>query len=104
MPLTFRIGGSIDVLSFLPSLAERQSLRLALEALHPRSYPERVNLGLEYSFLGMGHLRLGYLFNYDERNLTYGAGIQLGPLKIDYALTPFGVFDSVSRLSVGIAR
>ena len=104
LPLTFRIGGSIDVLSFLPSLAERQSLRLALEALHPRSYPERVNLGLEYSFLGMGHLRLGYLFNYDERNLTYGAGIQLGPLKIDYALTPFGVFDNVSRLSVGIAR
>ena len=104
LPLTFRIGGSIDVLSFVPSLAEKQSLRMALEALHPRSYPERVNLGLEYSFMNMGHLRLGYLFNYDERNLTYGAGIKLGPLKIDYALTPFGVFDSVSRISIGIAR
>ena len=54
--------------------------------------------------MNMGHLRLGYLFNYDERNLTYGAGIKLGPLKIDYALTPFGVFDSVSRISIGIAR
>ena len=104
LPLTFRIGGSIDVLSFVPSLAEKQSLRMALEALHPRSYPERVNLGLEYSFMNIGHLRLGYLFNYDERNLTYGAGIKLGPLKIDYALTPFGVFDSVSRISIGIAR
>ena len=104
LPLTFRVGGSIEVLSFLPSLSDKQSLKMAVEALHPRSHPERVNLGLEYSFMDMGHLRLGYLFNYDERNLTYGAGIKLGPLKIDYALTPFGVFDSVSRISIGIAR
>ncbi len=104
LPLTFRVGGSIDILSFLPSLSDKQSLKMAVEALHPRSHPERVNLGLEYSFMDMGRLRLGYLFNYDERNLTYGAGIKLGPLKIDYALTPFGVFDSVSRISIGIAR
>ena len=104
LPLTFRIGGSIDVFSFFPSFSEKQSLRMALEALHPRSHPERLNLGLEYSFMGMGHLRLGYLFNYDERNLTYGGGIKIGPLKVDYALTPFGVFDSVNRISVSIAR
>ena len=54
--------------------------------------------------MGMGHLRFGYLFNYDERNLTYGGGIKIGPLKVDYALTPFGVFDSVNRISVSIAR
>ena len=104
LPLTFRIGGSIDILSFVPSLNEKQSLTIALEALHPRSYPERMNLGFEYSFMDMGYLRAGYLFNYDERNLTYGAGFKLGPLKIDYALTPFGVFDSVNRISIGIAR
>ena len=104
LPLTFRIGGSIDVFSFFPSFSEKQSLRMAMEALHPRSHPERLNLGLEYSFMGMGHLRLGYLFNYDERNLTYGGGIKIGPLKVDYALTPFGVFDSVNRISVSIAR
>ena len=104
LPLTFRIGGSMDILSFLPSVNEKHSLDFALEALHPRSYPERVNLGFEYSFRKLGHLRAGYLFNYDERNLTFGAGFKLGPLSIDYALTPFGVFDNVSRLSIGIAR
>ena len=104
LPLTFRVGGSIDALSFFPSLSDKQSLKMAVEALHPRSHPERVNLGLEYSFMGIGQLRLGYLFNYDQRDLTYGAGVKLGPLKIDYALTPFGVFDSVSRISIGIAR
>ena len=70
----------------------------------PRSYPERVNLGLEYSFMSIGYMRLGYLYNYDERDLTYGAGFKLGPLSIDYALTPFGVFDSVNRISIGISR
>ena len=104
LPLTFRVGGSIDALSFFPSLSDKQSLKMAIEALHPRSHPERVNLGLEYSFMGIGQLRLGYLFNYDQRDVTYGAGVKLGPLKIDYALTPFGVFDSVSRISIGIAR
>ena len=59
--LTFRIGGSMDILSFLPSVNEKHSLEFALEALHPRSYPERVNLGFEYSFRKLGHLRAGYL-------------------------------------------
>ncbi len=104
LPLTFRIGGSIDILSFVPIFAEKQTLLMAIEALHPRSHPERLNLGLEYSFMEIGYLRLGYLFNYDERNLTYGVGFKIGPLKIDYALTPFGVFDSVNRISIGIAR
>ena len=75
----------------------------AVDALHPRSYPERLNVGLEYSFNKLAHLRIGYLDNYDERNLTYGFGIAMGSLKIDYALTPFGVFDSVNRLSIGIS-
>ena len=75
-----------------------------MDALHPRSHPERVNLGLEYSFMDIAYARLGYLYNYDERGLTYGAGVNVGPLKIDYALTPFGVFDNVSRISIGIAR
>jgi len=104
LPLTFRIGGSIDLFSFVPSIGEKQSLLLAVDALHPRSYPERLNLGLEYSFMSIGYMRLGYLYNYDERDLTYGAGFKLGPLSIDYALTPFGVFDSVNRISIGISR
>ena len=44
-------------LSFFPSFSEKQSLRMALEALHPRSHPERLNLGLEYSFLWNGEFK-----------------------------------------------
>ena len=54
--------------------------------------------------MNIAYARVGYLYNYAERGLTYGAGVNVGPLKIDYALTPFGVFDNVSRISIGIAR
>ena len=104
LPLTFRIGGSLELLGFTPLADKSQSLVLALEALHPRSYPERMNIGLEYSFMRIANLRMGYLYNYDERGLTYGGGVKIGPLSIDYALTPFGIFDNVSRVSIGIAK
>ena len=63
-----------------------------------------MNIGLEYSFKKMANIRLGYLYNYDERGLTFGGGVEIGPISIDYALTPFGIFDDVSRLSIGIAK
>ena len=104
LPLTFRIGGSLDLFGFTPFSGKSQSLLLIVDALHPRSYPERMNIGLEYSFKKMANIRLGYLYNYDERGLTFGGGVEIGPISIDYALTPFGIFDDVSRLSIGIAK
>ena len=49
-------------------------------------------------------LRVGYLHNYDERSLTYGLGAKIGPVVINYALTPFGIFDTVSRISIGLVK
>ena len=104
LPLTFRIGCSINIFKLTPSFSKSHSLLLAIDALHPRSYTQRMNIGLEYSFMGIISTRFGYLHNYDERNFTFGAGVKLGAFKINYALTPFGVFDTVSRLSIGISK
>ena len=38
LPLTFRIGCSIDVFKLIPSSSKSHSLLLAIDALHPRSY------------------------------------------------------------------
>ena len=103
LPLTFRIGASINILNLISSIGKPHSLLLAIDALHPRSYSERLNIGIEYSFMDYITTRVGYLHNYDERSLTYGAGVSLGFLTIDYALTPFGVFDSVNRLGINIS-
>ena len=104
LPLTFRIGCSIDIVKLIPSFPESHSLLLAIDALHPRSYTQRVNAGLEYSYMNIISTRIGYLHNYDERDFTFGAGVKLGMFKINYALTPFGVFDTVSRVSIGISK
>ena len=104
LPLTFRIGCSIDVFKLIPSSTKSHSLLFAIDALHPRSYEQRINVGLEYSFLNIISTRIGYLHNYDERDFTFGAGVRLGMFKINYALTPFGVFDTVSRVSIGISK
>ena len=104
LPLTFRIGCSIDVFKLIPSSTKSHSLLFAIAALHPRSYEQRINAGLEYSFMNIISTRIGYLHNYDERDFTFGAGVKLGMFKINYALTPFGVFDTVSRVSIGISK
>ena len=107
LPLTFTIGASIDVMDFLPSKPKVQQLILSVDALHPRSYSERLNVGLEYRLLNLLNLRTGYLLNYDEQDFTAGIGIQknIGLLfvSVDYAYTPSGVFDNVQRLSLKIS-
>lgn len=103
LPLTFRIGASMDVLDFFPAQGGFQSLVVSMDAVHPRSYPEYINLGLEYTLADLLAVRSGYLFQQDERGLTMGIGLhkRLGNtlLAIDYSSTPFGLFGNVNRLS-----
>lgn len=107
-PLTFKIGISMNMLDFFDDKSSNEFL-LAIDALHPRDYSERLNIGLEYSYLGMFKLRGGYRFNYDEGNFTAGAGIKysisnsLG-LKIDvsYIIMPSDRFSWPLQLTAGL--
>jgi len=107
LPLTFTIGVAADALEFLGMGGGSHSLLVAVDALHPRDYTERVHLGLEYWFMDMVALRGGYKFNYDEESFTFGGGIKYGVggigLKIDGAYSAFGVFDNVTRFTVGVS-
>jgi hypothetical protein len=105
LPLTFRIGAAMDVLDIF---GEHESpLLLAVDALHPRDYTERVHVGGEYLFKNMIALRAGYKFNYDEEGLTAGIGLKYSVagvnLKLDYSYGDVGVFDTVSRFGLGIS-
>lgn len=74
-PLTFKIGISMNILDFFEN-ESRNSMLVALDALHPRDYSERLNIGLEYSYLGLFNIRCGYRMNYDIGNFTAGAGVR----------------------------
>ena len=105
LPLTFTIGVAIDLMDFIGT--ENQSLLLAIDAIHPRDFEERLNVGAEYLLMDMFALRAGYKFNYDEEGVTAGLGFQQQlsgvKLKLDYAYADFGVFDTVNRFSVGFS-
>jgi len=109
LPLIFRIGVGI-----IPLKTEHQTLKIALDALHPNNSSEYVNSGLQYEYnvpaTGKFILRAGYkaLFLKDsEYGLTYGGGFEkylMGntKIKIDYALRDMGLFGKLSSYSLGI--
>ena len=100
LPLTFKMGISMNVLDFFENISsEGQSLKIVIDAAHPRSYPEYVILGGEYILKNTFILRGGYISNHDECSITYGFGVQKFGLAFDYAYTPFGVFDNVQSIT-----
>ena len=106
LPLTFNIGFAVDAFDIIGNVdQEMHSLTIALDAIHPRDYTERIHLGAEYWFMDMVALRGGYKFNYDEESYSFGVGVNFNvgglDLKLDYAYADFGVFDNVNRISFG---
>jgi hypothetical protein len=105
LPLTFKIGAAMDVLDLT---GEHQNpLLIAIDAIHPRDYTERIHLGGEYVYNNLIAIRAGYKFNYDEEGLTAGVGFKFTlrsvDLKLDYAYSAMDIFDTVSRFSLGIS-
>jgi len=102
LPLTFKMGVAMDVLDFLGEHPD-YSLLVDFELVHPRDYSKRYHLGGELSILEILKLRAGYKFGYDEEGLCFGAGINTGNIKLDYAYSEFGIFDFVNRVSLGLS-
>ncbi len=101
LPLTFHIGASADILSFTHFDSEEHDLDLVLEGNNPIDYSERFHIGTEYWFRQMFALRAGYKFNYDEENLSLGAGLRYKGIHFDYSYASFGEFlGSVNRFSM----
>lgn len=103
LPITFTIGVAADLFEIL-DLTQKQSLLLAVDAVHPRDYTERVHLGLEYGYNDLLFFRTGYKFNYDSEGLSVGGGVNLSlgnfATHISYALSQAGDFSPVNRVTI----
>jgi hypothetical protein len=104
LPLIFRIGVSVNAMDFFTSSNDADVLLVSVDAVHPRDYPEQINLGFEYVFMKTISLRAGYTPNNDEHSYSIGAGVQQSVqgvgLGIDYSYTPFGIFGTINRFAV----
>jgi hypothetical protein len=99
LPLAFNLGISMNVMDFFEDVPMKQSLILAVDAVHFRSHPEQLRVGLDYRVLGILSLRGGYMSAEDESDLSFGMGVSYHGATFDYAVTPFGVFDKVQRMT-----
>lgn len=106
LPLTFRVGVSMDVLKG----SYDSNLILSVDALHPSDDLEYVNIGGEYVVHDMFFLRAGYkeLFAKDsEQGLSLGGGLRYNVMgkttfNFDYSYVDFGVFEAIHTFSVSL--
>ncbi|MGE5437544.1 MAG: PorV/PorQ family protein [Syntrophothermus sp.] len=107
LPLTFEIGVSMNMTDLFNVNKDMYSFLLSVDASHPRDYSEQVSVGGEFIFMNTLALRAGYTYPTDEQEFTAGIGLKqrvLGYLLgVDYAYTPFGIFNDIHRISVNFA-
>ncbi len=100
LPLTFNIGVSMNLFDLTAWDSEQQSVMFAVQANNARSRSEQVSFALEYIYRDLISLRGGYVTEADENDVTFGLGVAAAGITVDYAYTPFGLFDNVQRFSV----
>lgn len=108
LPLTFSVGLGMNIMDLIDkSISKEHSLLLSTEFVHPNDYTDRVNTGLEYTFMNMVSLRAGYETNHDVLSWAGGVGLSqsIGDtrLEVDYAYSHTKYFNGVNRFSLDIS-
>lgn len=105
LPLTFRIGLSMDMMDVIPLNSTMHSLVLSVDTERPRDYYENIRVGGEYVFMNTFALRAGYVTPHDTQGLNAGFGLKsnLGSVgfNFDYSYSQYDTFGNVNRLVVG---
>lgn len=104
LPLNFTVGLAMDLMN-----NEMWKVTIASDAVYPNNHTSFINFGSEIVWNNLVSLRVGYnsLFKESaEEGLTAGVGFKydFGGLnvKVDYGYTDFGIFDNISRFSIGL--
>lgn len=106
-PLNLKVGLAYNWSDLFELNKAEHSLQMAVDFSKPRDFKEQVNLGLEYKFMDMVSLRVGYSTPNDEHGITTGIGLQKEidgiKINIDYSYVPWTVFSDVHQLSLHFA-
>lgn len=107
LPLTFKIGLSMNLLDLFEMQNNDHVFLFSVDAEHPRDYKEQIHIGGEYTFYNALSLRLGYVTPTDEQGINAGVGVKQNLVGInfgvDYSYLDFGVFEDVHRFSINIS-
>ncbi len=100
LPLTFRMGVTMNLIDFVSEYSDKNKLLFSIDAVHPRALNEFVSFGIDYTFLDTFSFRTGYSSGQSEYDLSYGLGVRKFGLAVDYAYLPFGVFSDVQKITI----
>ncbi|UCH62513.1 MAG: PorV/PorQ family protein [Fidelibacterota bacterium] len=108
LPMTFAVGGVIDVMDFInPYHDDKTSLLASMEFTHPNNYTERLHMGLDFTFDAMVSLRAGYVTNHDVKGWSGGFGILYSIMginaNISYSYSNMDFFSDVNRFAIMFA-
>ncbi len=104
LPMALRMGLSMDVSQIFMPANENFQLNMAIDAIHPNDFLERVQIGTELVYLKRFALRGGYKFNHDVETFTLGVGMEFSfaglETRFDFAYTNANYFKDVNRFSL----
>ncbi len=96
-PTVFRIGSAMDLVK-----NEQYSVIASLQMNHPVDNAENIVFGAECTFKNQLHIRGGYKLNYDEERFSFGMGLRMAFVQIDYAYGDFGRLLSTHQFSLSL--
>lgn len=106
LPLTFKMGVSMDILDVTNIDNDTHSLIISIDNNNSRDYDEQLLFGMEYTFVDRFIIRGGHGFPKDEESFSLGMGVRQPfgslTLSVDYSYTAFGVFGDVQRFGAQI--
>jgi hypothetical protein len=86
LPMLLRYGAAYT----LPIEAVKGALNVSAEGLTLlEKSTTHLKAGVEFDYLGMVFLRLGYQSGFENQGISFGAGATYSTLRFDYAFTPF---------------
>ncbi len=80
-PIMFRAG-----MAYYLRFNNRHAVNVLSETLKDNESSIKNSLGLEYRVDNRFFLRMGYKFNYEIKNFTFGVGMQYNNIKFDYGM------------------
>jgi hypothetical protein len=108
LPLAFSVGLGANIMDFInKDIAKDHCFLLSAEFIHPNNYTDRINAGLEYTFMDMLSLRFGYESNQDIVDWSSGVGIResIGGIMFDinYSYSHTKYLNAVNRFALKVA-
>lgn len=108
LPLSFSVGLGMNIMDLInKDISQDQSIVVSSEFVHPNDYTDRVNTGVEYTFMKTISLRAGYESNQDIFSWSGGLGLSHSfagtKFEIDYSYSHTQYFNGVNRFSLNVA-